>query len=195
MIAPEITEDLQVGDIVFIRVANFLYRRVAQATGSWTSHVGVIHSQKDGVWKVAESTVPFSRITTLEKFIKRSENGIVSIKRLPAQLTDAEKSRLQKAAEQRLGVLYHLGFDHDSKYMYCSKFVYKVYKQALNLEIGEIENFRSLINKQPDLPLTFWKLWFFGNIPWERNTLSPGSQYKSDLLLTVHDNLPENFND
>jgi hypothetical protein len=188
----QITGDLQIGDIVFIRVANFLYRRVADATNSWTSHVGIIHSKKNGVWQVAESTVPFSTLNSLEKFIKRTENHKVSIKRLHNKLSEDDKLRLQAAANKRLGILYHLGFKHDSEKMYCSKFVYEIYKEALNVEIGEIETFKSLISKQPDLSLTFWKIWFFGKIPWQRRTLSPGSQYESTLLATVYENLSVN---
>jgi uncharacterized protein YycO len=185
----DLARDLQIGDIVFIRVANFLYRRVAEATNSWTSHVGMIHSERNGVWQVAESTVPFSKLTRLDKFIKRTESHKLSVKRLVDQLTADDRKKLQSAAEKRLGKLYHLGFNHDSEKMYCSKFVYEVYKEALGVEIGEIETFKALISKRPDLSQTFWKIWFFGNIPWQRRTLSPGSQYSSDLLTTVYENL------
>ena len=184
-------DDLQIGDIVFIRIANFLYRRVADATNSWTSHVGMIHSKKNGEWQVAESTVPFSKINSLGKFIKRTENHKVSIKRLHATLSEEDMLKLQEAANQRLGILYHLGFDHDSTRMYCSKFVYEVYKEVLNVDIGEIETFKTLITKQPDLSLTFWKIWFFGKIPWQRRTLSPGSQYTSELLTTIWEHFPD----
>ena len=39
---PELARQVCVGDIVFIRVAALPFRKVAEVTGSWTNHVGVI---------------------------------------------------------------------------------------------------------------------------------------------------------
>lgn len=70
----EVTPDpdsLRAGDIVFIRIANFLYRRVAEATHSWTSHVGFIHHRDGETWIVAESAIPRVRLTPLPRFLAR----------------------------------------------------------------------------------------------------------------------------
>jgi hypothetical protein len=49
---------LKPGDILFTSIPNFLYRRVAQTTGSVTSHVGIAFYEQDAGWLVAESAVP-----------------------------------------------------------------------------------------------------------------------------------------
>ncbi len=181
---------LQVGDIVFIRVANFLYRRVAEATLSWTSHVGMVHHRKNGVWMIAESAVPRSRYCSLPRFIRRSQDGMVSIKRLRESPDAAAQTRLAAAAASRMGLWYHLGFKLDSKMQFCSKFVHEVYREALGVDVGTVETFRQLLSKDPSKPLTFWRCWFLGRIPWDRRTVTPGSQYESPLLTTVYENVP-----
>ena len=34
--------ELQVGDIVFTRIGAYPFRKVAEATGTWTNHVGIV---------------------------------------------------------------------------------------------------------------------------------------------------------
>lgn len=181
--------ELQIGDVVFIRVANFLYRRVAAATGSWTSHVGMIHRREGADWLVAESAVFWSRYCPLGRFLRRSEGGRCAVMRLKTPLDEPAQKRLQVEAGRRMGQRYHFGFDLDSRHQFCSKFVYEVYRDALGVSIGTIESFRDLLQRNPTSPLTFWKLWFLGRIPWERRTITPGSQYQCDLLEPVYENI------
>ena len=61
------------GDVIFIRVCHALYRRIAETSGSWESHVGIILRAADGSWTVAESTIPVSRFTPLERFAGNPE--------------------------------------------------------------------------------------------------------------------------
>lgn len=180
-------DDLQIGDIVFIRVANFLYRRVAAATNTWTSHVGLIVRRDGDEWIVAESTVPWSKYTPLSRFLQRSEGGQYSIKRLKTPLDAAAQKRLQDEAARRMGLWYHFGFDWDSRRQFCSKLVHEVYRDALGISLGQVESFRELLARNSTSPLTFWRCWFLGRIPWDRRTLSPGTLYESDLLELVHE--------
>ncbi len=184
---------LQVGDIVFIRVGNFLYRRVAEATLSWTSHVGMVHHRKDGEWMIAESAVPRSRYCSLPRFIRRSQAGMVSIKRLRASPDATAQRQLADAAARRMGLWYHLGFKLDSRLQFCSKFVYEVYRDALGIDVGTVETFRQLLSKNPNNSMAFWRCWFLGRIPWDRRTVTPAAVYESPLLVTVYENLPASF--
>ena len=179
--------NFQVGDIVFIRVANFLYRRVAQATNSWTSHVGMLTGREDSEWMVAESAVPLSRYCPLSRFLGRSEGGRCAIMRLKSPLDPTAPKRLQAEAARRMRHWYHLGFDLDSRRQFCSKFVYEIYREALGVSIGTVQSFRDLIEMNPASPLAFWKMWFMGRIPWDRRTITPGTQYESDLLQPVYE--------
>jgi hypothetical protein len=84
-----------------------------------------------------------------------------------------------------MGRWYHLGFNYDSRRMFCSKFVHEVFREALGVEIGTVQTFGELLECKPDQALGFWKLWFFGRIPWTRRTVTPASQLASPLLQAV----------
>ena len=84
-----------------------------------------------------------------------------------------------------MGKWYHLGFDLDSRHQFCSKFVYEIFREAVGVEIGSVELFRDLLARNPHSPLQFWKMWFIGRIPWDRRTITPGSQFESTLLKPV----------
>jgi len=175
----------EVGDIVFIRCKGWLFRSVTNATGCWANHVGVIVGYDGQDYLVAESRVPLSCITTLTKFIHRSENQRYEIKRFARTLTIQEQERIGFAAHKRLGILYHQGFKLNSKRQFCSKFVHEVYQDAANIILGKVETFARLLERTPKASITFWRIWFIGCIPWRRYTITPNSLYENSELNTV----------
>ncbi len=178
----------EVGDVVFTRAKGPLFTQVARATNCWTSHVGVIVCATPGAEIVAESTLPFSKLTPLSKFVGRSVNGAYAVKRPVTPLTEEQKRLICAEAQERLGILYHPGFKYGSKRQFCSKFVYDVFKDACDREIGKMETYDDLIHAYPEAPKSFWYVWYGGFIPWDRATVTPASQYRSDALYTVYDN-------
>ena len=183
----EVTQRVQVGDVVFTREPYYLLRKVADASGSWTNHVGVVIDVSGPEPLVAESKVPKSVITPLSRFVGRSEAGYVAIRRPLHALSDAEETVLADAARARMGRWYDLGFNLHSSRQFCSKLVYQSLLEATGEEIGEVSNFETLLKSNPDAPLAFWRIWYLGRIPWERETVTPASQYLSQTLSTVYD--------
>ncbi len=186
-----VKDDLKEGDIIFIAIPNMLYRQVARGTGSKASHVGIVIKNRHNEWIVAESAVPLSKYSTYDDFLKRTENGWYCVRRLKTPITETQLKRIREECERRMGVLYHLGFKYHSGRLFCSKFVYDVYQSALGIEIGKLETFRDLFLKLPDTSLLFWRIWFFGLIPWSRVTITPASQMECDLLETIHESGPD----
>ena len=105
---------------------------------SYTHLIIIGHNGED--FLVAESRVPLSTITTLSRFIKRSANQRYAIKRLDAGLTEQQKQRIVEQVPSRLRKLYHTGFKYESSRQFCSKFVFDIYKEALCIPVGEIED-------------------------------------------------------
>ena len=178
---------LAVGDIVFVHIGALFFSKVAQDTGSWTNHVGIVIDITGAEPIVAESTVPLSKRTKLSKFIGRSKDGQVAIKRLPYTLDTTQQSAIKRAAEKRLMRLYDGGFNLASRKQFCSRFVHEVMKEALGIELGKVETLRELLDANPQADLGFWRLWYFGRIPWERKTVTPASQLNDPRLTTVFD--------
>ncbi len=178
---------LSVGDVVFIRVAARPFREVAAATGSWTNHVGIVIDVSGAEPLIAESTFPLSRTTTLSKFVARSEGGRVAVARLKAPLTSEQQQRVVAAAERRNGVFYDTGFDLHSRRQFCSRYVREVMAEATGIRLGEVETFATLLSRQPQTELGFWRVWYFGQIPWQRETVTPASLLHSPELAPVFD--------
>lgn len=185
------TPPLEVGDIVFTCVAAFLFQSISRASLCWSNHVGIIVGHNGNDYLVAESCVPLSKTTTLTKFVRRSQHQHYAIRRLTTPLTEQQKLAICEQVPPRLNILYHTGFKFDSKRQFCSKFVYEIYRDALQIELGKIETFNDLINANPNAKLTFWKLWFFGKIPWHRKTVTPASLWFCPKLTTIYDSSPE----
>jgi hypothetical protein len=183
----ELTRVLAVGDLIFIRVPFAPFRKIAAATGSWTNHVGVVVDIGAGGPVIAESKFPFSRMSSLHNFVGRSEHGRVAVSRLHTVLTEVERGRVLCAATRRLGVLYDTGFNVRSHRQFCSRFAREVIAEATGILIGEVESFATLLSRRPDTDLRFWTAWYFGRIPWSRETISPASLLASANLEVVFD--------
>jgi len=189
----QLTPQLQDGDLIFIRISNPIFRRVAETTDSWETHVGILFSGTNGTWQVAESTFPFSRFSSLNRFINRSEHGRFCILRYQGGLTPEEKLDLRLSAGLRLGIRYDLGFNFDSPRLYCSKFVYQVYQEATGYQVGKLETFRQLLADNPRAPLGFWRAWYCGFIPWDRRCVTTTSQLKSRKFSPAFDSTTDSF--
>jgi hypothetical protein len=182
-LAPE----LAVGDLVFIRVAARPFLEVADVTLSWTNHVGVVVDVSGAEPLVAESTIPWSRTTRLSRFVGRSQGGRLAVSRLNTELTAQQKHSVTQAADKRSGVLYDTGFDLNSKRQFCSRFVREVLLEATGKAVGEVETFERLLSRNPDTRLGFWRVWYFGSIPWSRTTVTPASVLTSAETHVVFD--------
>lgn len=183
----ELTTQLRVGDVVFIHVKPYPFRKVSEATQSWVNHVGVVTDVSGSDVVVSESTFPLSRTTTLSRFVARSEAGRVAVARLDVALSDTQARDLVAASKSRLGRFYDTGFNLNSRGEYCSRFVREVLAEATGVAVGEVETFGTLLARNPDAGLGFWRIWFFGSIPWDRQTVTPASLYRSHRLRPVFD--------
>lgn len=175
---------IAIGDLIFIRVPTPLFMQVADATDSWTNHVGVVIDQAG---TVAESRFPLSGTTTLTRFARRSAAGRIAVGRLRRALTTTEQARIVMAARRRLGVVYDTGFNLHSRRQFCSRYAREVIGEATSEQLGQVERFADLLRAQPNAPLWFWTLWYFGRIPWNRQTVTPASVLRSPAIELMFD--------
>jgi len=173
-----------IGDLVFIRIRAAVFMQVAEATNSWTNHVGVVINDSA---HVAESRFPLSGTTTLQRFIRRSADGRVAVARLRAGLSAEQQQRVAAAAHRRRGVVYDTGFNLHSRRQFCSRYAREVLAEATGTQLGHTQTFTDLLQQQPDAPLWFWRLWYFGRIPWNRETVTPASLVQSPEVEIVFD--------
>ncbi len=183
----ELARSLQVGDIVFTRIGAYPFRKVAEATGTWTNHVGIVLDVSGHEPVIGESRFPFSGSTTLTRFVARSAGSRVVVMRLPEPLTAAQQAAIVAAAEERRNVFYDTGFDAHSHRQFCSRYVREVLLEGAGVEVGKVESFQQLLATAPQADVGFWRAWYFGNIPWKRETVTPASLLHTPRLTTVFD--------
>jgi len=182
-----LARSLEVGDIVFTRIDTYPFRKVAEATGTWTNHVGIVLDVSGPEPVIGESRFPLSGSTTLSRFVARSAGGRVAVMRLPTPLTPTQQLAIVAAAAQREHVFYDTGFDARSHRQFCSRYVREVLQQGAGVEVGRVETFQALLANAPQADVGFWRVWYFGSIPWQRETVTPASVLHTPGLKTVFD--------
>lgn len=183
----ELGNQLEVGDVVFIRISKQPFTNVSDTTSSWTNHVGIATDVSGAEPVIAESRVPLSGETTWSRFVKRSEMGRVAVTRLPSPLDAQQQDRLRRAVASRRGILYDTGFDLHSPRQFCSRYVREVLQEAAGVDLGEVEDFSTLLKRNPQADQRFWKVWYFGHIPWQRQTVTPASLLRDGRMRVVFD--------
>ena len=111
----------------------------------------------------------------------------MSVARLLTEATVQQRLQVTASANPRLGILYDTGFNLHSSRQFCSRFVREVLMEATGQQVGEVETFAHLLESQPNANVKFWKAWYLGGIPWNRETVTPASLLRSPALRTVFD--------
>jgi hypothetical protein len=147
--------------------------------------MGILYKTK-GEFYVYEAIQPV-RLTKLDLWIARGNNKHYVIKRLKNHdnlLTKENIKKLKSAGERFAGKDYDVYFGWSDDRIYCSELVWKIYKEALNIEIGalqELEEF-DLTNVVVKKKLNER----YGDIiPWHEKVISPAAMFNSDKLITV----------
>lgn len=131
------------GDLVFHKSTSNQGPALQILTNSPWTHVGIIVKNQDTYWVAeASSTV---KLTRLADFIARGKNGEYIIKRLsPAVRTISaeERAKIRSSINRFLGLEYDIWFQWSDSFIYCSELVWKVYLEALGIELSAPERFR-----------------------------------------------------
>lgn len=177
--------ELRNGDIIFQTSLSSQSKAVQAATRSRYSHMGIIYFENNRAF-VYEAVQPV-KLTPLDEWIKRGENGHCVVKRLKnadTLLTPLAVSKMKKAGEKYLGKDYDIYFEWSDKRIYCSELVWKIYKEALNIEIGRLEHLRDFDLTGGTVKKKLAER--YGNsIPLDEPVISPVSMFGSQKLETI----------
>jgi len=179
---------LQNGDIIFQTSASAQSKAIQLATNSPYSHMGIIYEEA-GRFFVYEAVQPV-KLTKLNDWIKRGQDSHYVVKRLKDSeelLTEENLARMKAAGEKYKGKNYDLYFDWSNDRMYCSELVWKIYKEALGIEIGSLQQLKDF---DLDNPVVKSKLQerYGSKIPLREKVISPAAMFDSDMLITIKEN-------
>jgi uncharacterized protein YycO len=177
--------EIQNGDIIFQTSTSGQSKAIQIATGSKYSHMGIIYKQGDDYY-VYEAVQPV-KLTPLNEWIDRGEKGQFVVKRIKSSdslLTPETLTKMKQIGEKYRGKDYDLYFEWSDSKIYCSELVWKIYKEAVGLEIGILEKLGdfNLTDKQVKQKLTER---YGDDIPKDELVISPVSMFNSDQLITV----------
>jgi len=180
--------NIQNGDIIFHTSKSSQSKAIQLATNSKYSHMGIIY-KINGELLVYEAVQPV-KLTKLNVWIKRGENGHYVIKRLKDSdkvLTKAILTKMQLVGEKYKGKNYDLYFDWSDDKIYCSELVWKIYNEGAGIEIGELEQL-SDFNLKSKIVQQKMKERYGDNIPMDEKVISPSKMFNSEKLKIVMKN-------
>jgi uncharacterized protein YycO len=178
----------QNGDIIFQTSRSGQSKAIQLATRSEYSHMGIIYLQNDEVF-VYEAVQPV-KLTPLKEWISRGEKQKFVVKRLKnaeETLTSANLAKMQQVGEKFIGKDYDLFFEWSNKRIYCSELVWKIFKEALNIEVGELQALKDFDLSNPVVKAKLEER-YGKSVPLKEPVISPVSMFNSDKLKTVYIN-------
>ncbi|BDS05101.1 peptidoglycan peptidase [Oceaniferula spumae] len=177
---------LQDGDIVFQETNSSQGKAIKAATNSRWTHVGMVFF-RDGEPMVIEAVQPV-RITALKSFISRSPSSFYAM-RLKDSNRHINAKTIAKArsyCNRQLGKNYDLQFRWSDDRIYCSELVWKVYKEAADIELCKPRAFKTYNLKHPTVQrIAKQRYGSVGNLPLNELAVAPSDLAESDLLVEV----------
>jgi hypothetical protein len=175
------------GDIIFQTSLSGQSEAIQLATHSKYSHCGLIFWD-NGQCFVAEAGKQVT-LTPIDDFIDRGKDGKYVVKRLknsdevfttPGILEKMTTLYYDKFANKP----YDIYFEWSDDKIYCSELVWKIYKETVNIEIGELEVLGDfdLTNEKVKQKM---KERYKDNVPVNEKVISPGTMFNSEKLITV----------
>ncbi len=172
-------------DIIFQISTSSQAKAIQLATKSKYSHMGILKKINNEFYVYeASSTVAY---TPLSKWINRGVKSHYVIKRLKNNITSTDIKKMKEASLSFNGRKYDSYFEWSDTRIYCSELVWKIFKRALNIEIGQLEKFKEFNLSHPIVQVKI-KERFNNNPPLEEPVISPKQMFNSSKLKTVISN-------
>jgi uncharacterized protein YycO len=94
---------------------------------------------------------------------------------------------MKDLGEKFKGKNYDIYFEWSDDKIYCSELVWKIYKETLDIEIGDLQELREF-DLTNDIVKNKMKERYGDKIPLDEKVISPATMFDSDKLLTVREN-------
>lgn len=181
---------LQNGDIIFQTSKSSQSESIQAATHSKYSHMGIIYFDEDNAEYFVYEASSVVKLTPLNDWINDGLDGKYVVKRIYNSdeiLTDGALVKMKAIGEKFKGKSYDRYFGWSDEKLYCSELVWKIYKEALNIELSKLERLSDfdLTTEQVQNQLNER---YKGNIPYDELVISPVQIFNSEKLITVVEN-------
>jgi cell wall-associated NlpC family hydrolase len=150
--------------------------------------MGIIYLEREKPY-VFEAIQPV-KLTPLKEWIDRGENGYYVIKRMKNSdkvLNEQALKKMKKVGEKYKGKDYDIYFEWSDDKIYCSELVWKIYDEALGIEIGNMEQLSDFDLSNDAVKLKM-KERYGDHVPMDEKVISPAAIYHSPNLIEVYSN-------
>lgn len=177
----------QSGDIVFQTSMSAQSQAIQLATHSRYSHMGVVFVREGDAF-VLEAVQPV-KVTPFEVWLTRGAGDHLVVKRLKdtRQITATSLEVMHDLGLSLLGKDYDLTFEWSDYRIYCSELVWKLFDQALGIELCELQTLADFDLSHPLVEAKI-KERYGANPPLHEPVVSPAAVFDSPLLVTVFSN-------
>lgn len=176
------------GDIIFSKTKGTQAIAVEAATKSPWTHTAVIYL-KDGKPMVLEAVQPV-QIITLEAYLKR---GGSLAKHEFKRVKDHSGFDQPTLAKSLTWAKKHVGKDYDGRFqwsdntLYCSELVWKIYKEAADIELCPVKKVKDYNLEHPKVKaLIEARFGSVNRLNKEEKVVAPSDIYNSKLLVEFH---------
>jgi hypothetical protein len=175
------------GDIIFQTSQSKQCEAVRIATNSKFSHCGIIFNE-NGSCYVYEAIQPVKK-TLFKDWIKHGLDNKYVVVRLKDStlLTPASLNKMKQYGKTLFNRDYDVYFEWSNDKIYCSEYVWKIYKQGANIELCTLEKLKSF-NLDDYRVKAILSERYGKNIPLEEDVVAPSQLANSDKLITIFDN-------
>jgi hypothetical protein len=170
------------GDIIFQTSRSAQSAAIQRATHSPWSHMGIVFV-RDGKPYVYEA-IATVRYTPLAQWTARGHRGAYVVKRLKSGMTQAQAAKLRRAAARYAGRPYDLYFEWADDRIYCSELVWKIYRDALGIEVGALQKLREFDLADPAVKAKMRER-YGARIPLDEPVIAPAAMFDSPLLRSL----------
>lgn len=179
------------GDLIFQITENGQSHAIQFLTKSKYSHVGIIVKIENKLFVFEASNKV--RFTPIKKFIENGVNSHFVIKRLKNAnqiLTREALINMKKIGEKYYNKNYDLCFEWTDEYIYCSELVWKIYKEGVNIELGNPTSLKDYdLSYGPAQKIIKKRMARNGcNFSSDELVISPAEIFQSKLLKTIEIN-------
>lgn len=174
------------GDILFQTLESDQSEAIQIATKSPYSHVGVVFIRDEKPF-VLEAVEPV-QFTPMNIWIKRGANRRYVAKRLvkaDSILTSENLAELLSIGKSYLGKHYDIYLAWSDSSMYCSELVWKLYHEALDLDLTTPAKLSSFDLQHPVVSAKL-KERYGTEVPLDEPVVAPAALFDSSYLTTVY---------
>ncbi|WP_395053631.1 YiiX family permuted papain-like enzyme [Flavobacterium sp.] len=175
------------GDIIFQSSQSEQCEAVRIATNSKFSHCGIIFNE-NGKSYVYEAIQPVKKTLLSDWITHGLDNKYVVARLKDTTLLNANNvAKMKEYGKKEFNKEYDIYFEWSNEKIYCSEYVWKIYKNGANIELCNLEKLKSFNLDNPQVKAIL-KQRYGNNFPLNEDVVAPSQLADSEKVTIIYTN-------